>query len=745
MGIPGLSQALDAAEWWQRNVTEGLVGNSLKTRAQRELLRSVLPAGKFLVPGEEGFDRLSPNATDLERWIKPADATPQEVMDFGYENSPWSRFAITAAADPLNLLGMGVPGKIAEGLPAASKLRTALEAANFVDQAPGKLASGAFDAAGTLAGSVVKPVAEHAQDAISAGLNANPRARSAIDAYNRAIQAWREQALFAVPYHLTNGLDNLIKPVARGDLDTAGQYIRGLVKGNNSGDELLARMKWADFPEGLIETEVNPSAYRSSRLGPPVPGTGVGPHGAQIPRQGVLRPLDAIGTGMEANRRLGQKIEGTARRAAFGTESQKQLAEKAKALADQLRAGGLNSQADELLARGGQINSDELSRALQKAGVPRADRIRLRADWEMAQREAQQKGLDYANKLYFDYGTHGPLDNIGRNLFAFHKFATHNLPYFAKESIGRPVNANVPTDYYRVSDAYNEDHGLPGRYHGEMPIGNVGGTDVFINPMKVWSFGQLVGAATRKDREQGQSELGDVAMTLKDLGLGLNPVIDAALMKTGQYGSSIPNGLLRLAQPINAIGSLATGHQVDIERAYKDLVSPPEAFPYTDYLRNKRLAELSVRDAQQVNARPYVQAMRGPDSPLAQQAEGDVARDQGIMGLVNSLLPLGFKTLNEEEAGIRQNAAIASNYYDRGLKTMASKNPTKGAYSEIPQNAENAGGQDQLLADIQNFDKLPPDRQQAILANPAARLLLSEHLSGRLHKKNTNPLTAALH
>lgn len=116
MSIPVLSGVLDGAEWWQRNVAEGLLGNAIGDKGVRDALR--LGITRYLLPDEEKFANVRPGMS------------PSQVVDTAYADDPWRRFAATTLTDPLTYVGMGIPGRIAGALPAASKAATALRALN---------------------------------------------------------------------------------------------------------------------------------------------------------------------------------------------------------------------------------------------------------------------------------------------------------------------------------------------------------------------------------------------------------------------------------------------------------------------------------------------------------------------------------------------------------------------------------------------------------------------------------------
>ena len=112
---------------------------------------AALTIGSALLPGEQSFDKEFTKAREEiarenGKAIRDVSiAETYEILKRTYENAD-TAWGIKGAAeiifDPLNLVGFGIPGKLAASAPKG--LRPILMGANYVDQLPNKATAGAF-------------------------------------------------------------------------------------------------------------------------------------------------------------------------------------------------------------------------------------------------------------------------------------------------------------------------------------------------------------------------------------------------------------------------------------------------------------------------------------------------------------------------------------------------------------------------------------------------------------------------
>lgn len=674
-------------EWQKQVVLDKVVGHGLKT------YYDIASAGGR-IPITGGIDPISNIASmvsgeDANRATQ-AGLTGTQWVNAAYANKPWEKMLTGAALDPMNLVGMGLPTKALTMVPAASKLATGIRVAEAADRLPGAISKPLFDAAGAGAGKLLEGAGAALRPAGNALTKQFPNAtRSADD----VMRAWREQALMSPGYHVRNATENLLRPILdNGDWATSRENLRGMFTGRNRYDELVDKgVPLNQDPNVLKAINQDPtqqgmqSVYRNFQFQPKPISGGVPPMGTATtqPLSGLQKTVNAttdqIANLSELNRRVGTHIEGSARKGAVATEYE---------------------------------------RAIQEGA---------------SHQQAVDRAIDYADKMFFDYSANpGGVDDLGRNLFAFHKFASHNIPAQARAAGERPAMLNVPANYYRASDENRAQHDLPSRFHGEMPFGP-GGRDgqgqQYINPMGLWSMGQLVGAATQRTQNDDEGTwLGQVANAGQDLGLGLNPFIDALLTVTGQHGRSFAPGFLRASQPINGVLSNTLHRPVDIEGLPKELlgnaqeqITGQRPFPYQEYLLRKRQAELKAL---------------GKDPSQAGADVGGQMQTEGLAGFMG--IP-GLKYLSPEEQTIRDNQKLAQAYKTAGVQEGYRANPTARAYAALDPRDEQ----------VANWNSLSAADRQRLLRDPEVRDQLLDKLAMQLHNtdsasaKNPNPLVSS--
>lgn len=703
MALPVLSGITDALEWYQNNIGDRFAGGALQ----------LLNKGRIgLGYGDEG-------ATAIDQ------ADPRKALDIAFRDAPFQRFLYTSVADPLNLVGVGLPAKLAAtGLRGVPLVGRALQAANTVDQLPGRVVGGAIDSG---IKNVLKPGFDATYDAAlrPMGQGIANRAPGLANAYQTGTRAWREQALLSPGYHVTNAASNLAQSVIHGDMNTAGQTVRGLIRGKNVGDD-VAHQIGRSIPQSVKGNTLHASGQPGSAdsvfhemSGSPVYGPT--PTGTRLPNANQNPALVQMGNLSNASGRVATHIEDAARKAAWGNATKQAIQRWAKNHADILEGRGLANTAAALRESGGMVQVGSLMPALRADGIRGAAATREIRQMGNAHTDAIREGEQYADKLFFRYGQNNPVDKVGRNMLAFHTYAINNIPSSLRRSAEVPAVMNVPVNWYEESDRYNEQHGLTSKMHGEYQLPfEVGGNEVFVNPAKWLPFGNIIGAATKPEREVGESWLGEIGNTARDVGLGLHPFVDLPMTVTGQYGRAITPGLLRWAQPINAAASAASGTPQDIEGPYKGLVegiqkevSGTTPFPYRDYLLRKKQAELGGS----------ANASLATQGPLVREAHQAVGNELGATGLAGFMGVPGLKILSPEERIIRENAHETKNLIGQYGTRAAMLNPTRGIYDNV----------DPLAVKVENFEKLPPQEQEALLDDPVARDMVIEHLAQKLH------------
>lgn len=661
MSLPGLSGITGALDWYQRNlggqrVTGEIIRNPL---LQRAFFRGISP-GRLLSPGDAALQAGA---------AAPDAATATEVA---FRDAPWQRFGTEVATDPMNLVGVGIPGRLAQ-VGALKAVRPELEALDALGAWRNAKLNAGFSAAGKATRSTLEPAAQVLIKGGERFGEAHPKIAQGVELGSRM---WREQALHPAPaYYVRNWGENVMRAITNGEFDVATETVKGTMRRPTRAQEIYRELG-IDGPhqiDGLIQ---DPTLHNNAR---------------------VLTSGESVELGRggrSAYRELGDKISNPGIRGALH------------------KFGGL-------MEKGTAFNAERIEGPAREAAFAHAyDEARAAG---ATTGQALEQGVGHANELFYDYSKNTPLDQVARHGLAFHKFALNNLPAQMKLATQRPAILNVPNQYYDVSEDYADQRGLSQRFNGSMPIGGEAqdGTQAHISPFDMWSVGQLVKMARRNDPESGATGLGDVANTMRDMGLGLHPFINVPLAATGQFGREIPNGLLRLAQPTNALAGLLMHRPVDVEGPYKNLVEP-NGLPYQEWLIRKRQAELGLKQG----IRPE-RALQDP--ALRQQAEADSAVESSIPSLGGWLGVPGLKVLNAEEAMIRQNEAIAGQAFDHGLKNQGYANPTSGAYAL----------NDPLAAKVKLGLPLEPREVAMILSGQAGPVLQAQYL-----KQQTKALRA---
>ena len=707
--------------------------------------------------------------------------TGKAWVDEAYKESPWQNFLSGAILDPTNLVGFGLPGmgaKAALKAPLLGKqLSTGLKAANVVDQLPGQVTGKAIDLGMAGGRKALGTVA----DAVGPMIPNNAGTQAIGKAYTKTLQGWRENALLSPAFHVNNYLGNVMlalqHDLGSNNWDVVRAAVQAPFKGRDQGvTDMLGRLgnnrTKLTYPPGSTPPPIDPDSF-PARWTQETGKLGREPNiNNPLSTPSVFRDIpdtvapanwarDKLSDLSEMSKKFGSnRIEGPGIDAAF----KRTFAPKFRQTSDEFykelqkfrdpfggRATEVTNAINEFKRVKGQMSPDDLRELLQPGtrarraawaagGTPATvNKIgggmpagvsgnvkggwqdQLVKNWEDKIIESMQAGTKNSTDTFFDYTANNPIDVIGQNTLGFHRFAINNLPKSIKAAGKNPLFSNVPVEYYRASDQYNEQKGLPRAFHGKMPIGPaVPGVGQFTaDPMGVLPLGSLVKAATRPSStlDDKGTFIGDAADDLRGLGLGLNPFIDALLTVTGQHGRSFAPSFLRASQPVNGILSAAMGRPVDIEGGSKDFfggiqeeLTGQAPFPYQQYLLRKRQAELKAL---------------GKDPATAASDVGDQMGVEGVGGFMG--IP-GLKLLTPEEQEARKASQLARAMYAAGNKNAYRDNPAAGAYADLDPRAEQ----------VRNWKNLSAADRSRLLRDPEVRDELLDKLAMQLHNGGSN-------
>lgn len=501
---------------------------------------------------------------------------------------------------------------------------------------------------------------------------------------------WREQALASpanLVYNLTdaiskNGLtgvgmtdlkENLGTAVANVIRDVRGRELKPFLGPTTKrklaawGEDALPKeidsqmIKNMTDSKGLLETHLDigfggsggraltrAAGYGAlaATTGNPVAMVLAAAHGATLPVQSKLfRALNAAG-------------ELAAREGQFFSAKEKLIAARLPAFAKTLEAAGLPQVASDVLARRGEMSVIDVRKLVKDAGG--ADDLAKTASdsWNAILAEGTNAGIEQANKVHFDY-VNTNADEFFRHFFAFHFWATRNIPYYAEFLAEHPGLPMILWRYNVESGKVSEDKNLTQRFGGMVGTGNdalgskIGNAlfgregEVFFNPLLYLSImSQAKPVKGGEDDPEGRKLLNQMG----NVGLGLHPAIAFPLNQFGEkvgLGNAPVGNIVRASAPISALAGAAAGAPVDIEAGLKG-----GSFDFNRYYILKRIAEMSVERMGVPNAAPYVQAMGDPSSPIYQEAAKQVARENLTSSLA-SYAGVPLKFLPQTEANVR--------------------------------------------------------------------------------------------
>ncbi len=549
--------------------------------------------------------------------------------------------------------------------------------------------------------------------------------------WGKLIGLWREQALLAPAYHVLNATDAAIKNAMHGVRPfTTGSRVQRMQAAwgelDDSGRALVPQriaQNWAIYG-------ADPGAPGSRWANIPTPARVAG--GAAIGAMGG--PLGAAaGAGAGAlmpklaslNRQLAGSIELAARSSAWLGEKSRYVKAALPSFLDRLDPA--------LAGRLAGSNGMFSPQALAELGAP-AEAVR---EWQGVLSRADRAGVDLANHIHFDYQSATRLDDAMRNVFAFHFWATRNLPFYLEHLLQMPSIATALWRYNQLSESEIERRNLTGRFRGLVGMGGLGdaiaeqlfglpGGETFGNPLSYLSILQQI---PKVSYAEGPQALLD---TVSAVGLAPNPVIQMGLRAAG-VGKGEPMGnIFRLSGPISgALGALE-GRPVSLERPISDALG---GFNSDEYYTRNRLAEASVRERGMPNAPEYVDAMGGEPNDQLRQAEAQVAREKLASSYISFLLGTPMKVLPREEAMARAarsglpergdtGSPFATFVYSQAMRAAEAANPLATTYSvahaassdEAKAQAEDRAAKEQMI--IEAWRKATPSQRQAMLRDP---------------------------
>lgn len=771
MSIPVLSGLTDALNLYQRSVVDPIAGTGL----------GLLNKAKMgLGQGDAGSQQLD---SYFQNGIGPgANADPTGALNFGTQGpaGAWGRFGLTAAMDPLNLVGLGLPGMAAHGLEGMGMLSKvpgladALGGLGKLDALPGALTGKVMDTVGDVAGPMVTGAAGKLAPFVN---DFAAEHKDLSQGWTTANLVWKQLNHMLPGQQLGYMADDTTRVLAHGNAGAVGDMIQargGLLGGSGSteGDKWaetlgqrpeLVSPEAANIPQQSIFTpsnELNKDPWGDPSKGLPFQDW-VQAHQDTPVLGGLLQGLRKAG---QNQMNIEKGVEGQMRGAVWGSGMNDAMKGPGDELTARMDANGAPELAQMMRDQNYMVHPDALKQTMLQMGYDAKSTDRVAQQWadqigapsvmqghpdpitgapvpgvvtpasgafEAANDVTKRQMLDYTNPTRpTNVASDSPemqryegemlLRGLAANTFGGYKFATSNIPSFMRLTGAHPAIANVPQDYYRNSDQYNLQHGLPESYHGLLPMGNVGGKDLMVNPFSLSSMGQLVGDMGKPaDPMSGNSALGDIADTASDVGFGLNPIINAALIASGQKGSTQLPNIIRPLTPIGAAIGAGIGRPVDLEGPVKALGSATEQAltgrqtgSYQDFLLRKRQVELSGGNPMAVDN----------PTPTANQ---DVANSQAVEQLITALTGFrGMKEMAPEEAQIRMNQRQgAVEQILSGSTQGVASNPTRGAYDIT----------DPLMEKIYRFSSLTPIEQRHLMEDPVANQIITQNRSELLH------------
>jgi hypothetical protein len=435
----------------------------------------------------------------------------------------------------------------------------------------------------------------------------------------------------------------------------------------------------------------------------------------------------------------------------------------ARASGTQVGQGILDTIAQNLEAKGGQVSTDEMRKFLlnQVRVTPQRTEEAVRA-LDDALYSASQNGVKTSNSFNFDYQD---LSNVERVLTQVAPFSTWYLkaiPFYTREGFKHPVLANLIGSENETSAQMQQQRGLSSRFAGTVPNQSLGTltsaligrpVEAFQNPLAaILPFGGVARDLQNASFENEDADPLKITMNYLGMaGLGLNPALSTGLQVAGlgsDMGDPSNGSLLRWGGPLGGATALAsrgveavTGENpgwylnpnrgiqrgIDLLRETGDAATHGgQGRKVTDTMEmavERRVDELALKTTGQPigssdsAVTPYLRAKQSQSGPIWEQAKREVEQERGtqsLLGFVSSdLRPDALLTPQESQI--------------RGAKAGALVDPqTAHTLDQAAETAPNAPADPKLVAKVQaaNDQILATTGQQApqviadALANP---------------------------
>ena len=290
MSIPFLSGIGDLLDAYQRGLSDPVSGS---------ILLGLNRARMGLGLGDSGSDALGQYGNGMPSFGGAPTSDPTGALNFAF-NSPGSenpigRFAFQTATDPLNLVGLGLPGKLAEtglahAIPGAV---SALDKADWLDKLPGLATDKALSAAKDLTWPAVQRPLSAIQPGLEQFATDHPDLQQGWQDFTRA---WKAGQHVAPSFLAGTNLDDLTLLAARGQWGAAADAAKALpgamwngITGHGTTDmglttDLLNEMG-GEIPHAVSDAGV-PGAWKN--LDP----TGVSPSDSVFSKWQTHEPID---------------------------------------------------------------------------------------------------------------------------------------------------------------------------------------------------------------------------------------------------------------------------------------------------------------------------------------------------------------------------------------------------------------------------------------------------------------------
>jgi hypothetical protein len=273
VSIPVLSGVGNLLDAYQRNVSDPVSGS---------ILLALNKAKMGLGLGDPGSDMLAQFGNGMPSFGGTPTSDPSSALAFAFnpssfghqydgQDNPLGRFAFQTLTDPLNAVGLGLPGKLAETglahtIPGAVGL---LDKADWLDKVPGAVTGSALNAGKDFVwGGLQRPLSA-IQPSLENFATHNP---GLVSGWQDATRMWKAGQHMVPSFPVSTNLDDLSLLAARGEWGAAGDAAKALPSALKTGitgqgttsmgltSDLLAEMG-GDVPHAVSDAGV-PGAWK---------------------------------------------------------------------------------------------------------------------------------------------------------------------------------------------------------------------------------------------------------------------------------------------------------------------------------------------------------------------------------------------------------------------------------------------------------------------------------------------------